>query len=216
MRAAAPSLRARHAGAALLGLAVFTLIAGPARAEDPPWFIHEGTRPRALALEVNPLAFVIGRYSMNVEYLFAPHHAFELSPHVYYALPGQDDEIDGFGTEIGYRYYTKPSGFEGWFIGGSLAFGEYRYKHVAAPYVTASNRLLDFYEDTSYASLGGAIDAGYQVLLFEHFAIGVGAGVQYLWFSDQPRYETISHGHHDLLYGSGLRPRVLLETGGAF
>ena len=223
MLAAAPSSPARRvaaapcaAAAAVLALAGLMFVAGPARAEDPPWFVHEGARPRTLALEINPLAFAIGRYSVNLEYLVAPHHAFELSPHVYYALPGRDDEIDGFGTELGYRYYTKRTGPEGWFLGGSIAFGQYRYKHVAAPYVTADNRLLDLYQDTSYASLGGTIDAGYQVLVFEHLAIGAGAGVQYTWFSDQPRYETISHAHHDLLYGAGIRPRVLFETGGAF
>jgi hypothetical protein len=203
----------------LLSVATFGALssyAAPARAEDPSWFIPEGKRPRTLALEVNPLAFLIGRYSFQIEYVFAPHHAFELSPHVYYAVPGRDDEVDGLGTEMGYRYYTGRSGPEGWFVGGSIAFGSYRYKHVAAPYVTADHRLLDLYQDTSYASLGASIDAGYQVLLYDHFAIGAGLGLAYNGFTAQPRYETISHARQDFLYGSGFRPRVLLETGGAF
>ena len=205
-----------RAAALVFALTAFGFYAAPARAEDPAWFIPEGKRPRTLALEVNPLAFVIGRYSFQLEYVFAPHHAFELSPHVYYALPGRDDEVDGIGTELGYRYYTKRDGPEGWFVGGSFAFGSYRYKHVAAPYVTADHRLLDLYQDTSYASLGAAIDAGYQLLLYEHLAIGAGLGLSYTVFTDHPRYETVSHAHQDFLYGSGLRPRVLLETGGAF
>jgi hypothetical protein len=75
---------------------------------------------------------------------------------------------------------------------------------------------LDAPEDTSYVQLGGAIDAGYQMVILGNFAVGAGIGAQYTADTTQPTFEYQNHPLHDLLYGWGLRPRVLLSVGAAF
>jgi hypothetical protein len=41
-------------------------------------------------------------------------------------------------------------------------------------------------------------------------------GAQYTADTAQPHFEFASHPLHDLLFGAGLRPRVLLSIGAAF
>jgi hypothetical protein len=177
----------------------------------PPWFIPEGEPMKTAAIEANPLGLAIGLFSANLEYVFRPHSAVVLSPHYYFAVPGVSDQLTGGGVELGYRYYTGLYGPHGFFLGGSLTYGAYRYVH-RVPFDTTG---LDLPDDTSYDALGGAVDAGYQILLHEHIVVGAGAGLMYRYFDAQPTFETYQHGLHELLYGSGLRPRVLLSFGGA-
>jgi hypothetical protein len=203
-----------------LGLAAAAAaIASPARAEGeasplgkvPPWFIPEGEPMKTVAVEMNPLGVAIGLFSANLEYMLAPHHGVIVSPHYYFAIPGIDDQITGGGVELGYRYYTGLYGPEGWFLGGSVLYGSYRYQYRVPVDTTG----LDKPDDTSYDAWGGAIDGGYQVLLYKHMVIGAGVGVMYRYFDEQPSYEVYERGLHDVLYGSGLRPRILLSFGGA-
>ncbi|MEA2751131.1 MAG: hypothetical protein QOI41_5274, partial [Myxococcales bacterium] len=84
--------------AALSGLGVFAF-ATDASAQDPagapaagapapgapapalPAEHDDDERPmKKLGLELNPLGFAIGRYSINIEYMLARHHALILTP----------------------------------------------------------------------------------------------------------------------------------------
>ena len=211
----------------MTALVCLSALAVPARAlaEPPPpkfpeFFVEEEPRTPTLALELNPLGVAIGRFSGNLEFLIATHHAAVLSPHYYYAYPGQDDQLTGGGVELGYRYYTGKYGPHGWFFGASFLYGQYTYVHTSANLVqgtcVAFVARADCPDNTTYDAYGGALDVGYQLLLRQHLVVGAGLGVQYVAFSQQPTFETQSNSHQDLLYGSGLRPRFLLEIGGRF
>jgi hypothetical protein len=205
----------------LLAAIAGVLLPAAARADDdkvvpglgkvPPWFIPEGEPMKTAALEANPLGLAIGLFSANLEYMIAVHSAVVISPHYYFAVPGISDQLTGGGVEAGYRYYSGLHGMEGFFVGGSLLYGNYRYEHR----VSFDTSGLDTPDDTSYDSWGGAVDLGYQILLHQHFVVGAGAGVMYRYFDTQPTFETYKNGQHDLIYGSGIRPRILLSFGGA-
>lgn len=184
------------------------LVATSARAED---LDEGGVRFKAIAVQGNPLGFAIGRYSIDLEYLPAPHHALHATPLYYYALPGVDDQLTGFGGELGYRFYTGEHGPHGFFVGASFLVAELEYIHG-----NPNNVVLDHANDTQYVQLGGAIDVGYQIIALGNFAAGVGGGVEYVVDTLNPTFEFQNHPWHDLLYGWGLRPRVLLQLGAAF
>jgi hypothetical protein len=192
-------------------MAVFALagvLHGEARADE----VDEGVPFKSVALQGNPLGLAIGRYSADLEYLPVPHHALHFSPVGYFALPGVADELVGFGAEMGYRWYSGLNGPHGFFLGASFIALSLQYTHGALPGVP-----LDSPQDTSYVQLGGALDAGYQVVILGNFAAGVGIGAQYTGDTPgPPTFEYQNHPLHDLLYGSGLRPRVLLSLGAAF
>jgi hypothetical protein len=188
---------------------VLLLVNGDAHAEE----LDEGVAFKSAAVTGSPLGFIIGRYNVDLEYLPAPHHALHLTAIGYYALPGVDDQLTGFGAEVGYRWYSGVHGPEGVFLGGSFLAGEYEYIHGTAAQVPSP---LDLPDDTQYVSLGGAIDAGYQAIILGHFAVGGGVGLQYTADTEQPHFEYVSHPWHDLVYGAGLRPRVLLSVGAAW
>jgi len=192
---------------ALASALASVLCAASARASD----IDEGVAFKSVALEGNPLAILVGRYSVDLEYLPFAHHALHVTPFGYYALPGVSDQLTGFGGEVGYRWYSGNHGPEGFFAGASFVAGELEYRHNA----TVSGP-LDASDDTSFVELGGAIDAGYQILLLGNLAVGVGAGAQYVVETTRPHFEFENHPWHDLVYGAGLRPRALLSVGAAF
>jgi hypothetical protein len=182
----------------------------------PVWFVPEGEPMKTIAVEANPLAIAVGRFSMNLEYMVARHHAIILSPYIFFAVPAASTEVDAYGGEIGYRYYTGKYGPEGWFVGGSLAFGAFDYQHNGATVNRASDGLLlEEAVNTSYDSVGGAVDAGYQFLLHEHVVLGVGAGVEYRYLTLGPDFQPFDHSGQWLVYGPGFRPRLLFSMGGA-
>lgn len=200
--------------ATLLGLAAFAL-AAPARADElPPWIVPEGPHPDTVALQMNPLAIAAGRFSATLEYVLQTHHAAVASPIYYWAFPGPADTFDGGGVEVGYRYYTGRRGTNGFFAGASFLFGDYRFKHSVPTLRGTDGSFFDGANETDFQSYGGAIDAGYKALLWDTFVVGAGIGAQYTVFTLQPDWTKSTR--EDLVYGSGLRPRVLLEAGGAF
>jgi hypothetical protein len=180
---------------------------GDARAQN----IDEGVRFKSVLIQGNPLGFIIGRYSLDLEYVLAPHHAIHATAIFYYALPGTDDQLSGPGAELGYRFYTGRYGPHGFFAGASFLVGEYEYIHG-----NPNGVVLDPSNDTQYVQLGGAIDAGYQLIVLENLAVGAGVGGQYTVDTIAPNFEFQNHPYHDLFYGAGLRPRVLLQIGAAF
>jgi hypothetical protein len=193
--------------AATLTALTQTARGGLARAEN----LDEGVRFKSVALQGNPLGLGIGRYSADLEYLPVPHHALHLSPVGYFALPGVADELTGGGVEAGYRWYSGLYGPHGFFLGASLIALSLTYIHGALAGVP-----FDAPEDTSFVELGGALDAGFQVIILGNFAAGAGLGAQYTADTVQPHFEYQNHPWHDLFYGPGLRPRALLSVGAAF
>jgi hypothetical protein len=198
--------------AVLVALLVALVVAGvcdpcDARADS----IDEGIRFKSVALQGNPLGFAIGRYSADLEYLPEPHHAFHVTPFGVYALPGVADQLTGFGGEIGYRWYSGMHGPHGVFLGASFVAAELEYQHTSS-----APPPFDISNDTQFVELGGAIDAGYQVIALGNLAVGAGVGAQYIVDTIEPRFEFASHPWHDFVYGWGLRPRALLSVGAAF
>lgn len=196
----------RAAAGAALALAAAAL-SPPARAED----LDGEPRFRSVAVQGNPLSFIIGRYSLDLEYLPAPHHALHATPFYEYALPGTDDQLTGFGAEVGYRFYSGSHGAHGFFAGASFLAAELEYIHGNPTPIP-----LDHASDTQYIELGGALDVGYQLIFLGAFAAGAGVGLQYTADTMQPQFEYRNHPWHDLVYGPGLRPRALLQVGAAF
>lgn len=173
--------------------------------------IDQGIPFRSVVLQGALDGLAIGRYGAELEYLPAPHHALRVAPSYFYALPGTDDQLTGFGAEIGYRLYGGRHGPHGLFAGLSFLVGEYEYIHG-----NPNNTPLDTAVDTQYVSLGGALDVGYAAVVLGNFAIAVGGGAQLTADTITPQFEFQSHPWHSLLYGPGLRPRVLVEVGAAF
>jgi len=202
----APCALQRAASSAAIGVALL-VASGVARADD----LDGEPRFKSVAVQANPLGFVIGRYSLDLEYLPAPHHALHATPFYEYALPGTGDQLSGFGGEIGYRFYTGEHGPHGFFAGVSGLVAELEYIHGNPAKVPN-----DQANDTQYVQLGAALDAGYQIVILGNLCAGVGAGLQYTVDTIDPVFEYSSHPWHDLVYGWGLRPRALLQVGAAF
>jgi hypothetical protein len=202
-----PRRLARPLTASLAALGAVLAGAAPARAEQ----LDEGIAFKSVALRGNPLGMIIGRYSADFEYLPVPHHALHLSPVGYFALPGVADELIGFGAEAGYRYYSGQYGPHGFFLGATFIALSLEYIHGALPGVP-----LDSPDDTQFVQLGGALDAGYSIIVLGNFTAAAGVGAQYTVDTTQPHFEYPSHPLHDLLFGAGLRPRILLSIGAAF
>jgi len=188
-------------------LVVVAAGSGTAYAED----LDGEPRFKSVGVQGNPLAFIIGRYSIDLEYLPVPHQALHATPYFEYALPGVDDQLTGFGAEVGYRFYTGEHGPHGFFAGASLLVSELEYIHG-----NPTNIPLNPANDTQYVQLGTAVDVGYQIIVLGNFCAGAGAGLQYTFDTISPTFEYSTHPWHDLVYGAGLRPRALLQVGAAF
>jgi hypothetical protein len=198
---------ARTGLAPALTLLTMLASAAPAAAED----LDEGIPFKSVGLQGNPLGLIIGRYSADLEYLPVPHHALHLTPVGYFALPGIADELVGGGAEVGYRWYSGLYGPHGFFLGASFVALSLSYFHAALPGVP-----VDTSDSASYVQLGGAIDGGFQAIVLGNFAVGAGLGLQYTADTVTPQFEYQQHALHELLYGPGLRPRILLSVGAAF
>ncbi len=200
-------------------LAALLLAPRGATAEPPPpvdVVLRESPPPRrVLTIEYNPLALVIGRVSGNVVAVPIDHHGLVLTP--FYAstttvpiyvvdasgqpttqLPKQ--KFEGFGGEIGYRYYSGLSGPRGFFAGPSLA--------IASITATAGNLT-----QTSFVDYVLAGDVGYAALVADRVAITLGVGAQYTFTS-----KTIPNQQPpaNIYANTGFEPRVLAALGCAF
>jgi hypothetical protein len=162
---------------------------------------------RWLALTINPVAPLAGRWGGNVEILPVVHHGIVLSGSYVSrsdcctstpsdtagASPQNSPLIHGGFGEIGYRYYTSRRGPEGLFFGPSL---------VAGGVVLGDAETVTM--------VGAAIDVGGQ-FMFHGFVFGAGAGVQALHASrlvtktDDPLVDTLTQ--------SMVSPRVLAMVG---
>jgi hypothetical protein len=170
---------------------------------------------RVVCIEWNPLPlFTIGKASADVVVVPVEHHALVLSPFYSWTktvpiyviddagnatqLPEQ--KFAGFGGEVGYRYYAGDGGPRGFFVGPSLILASFE--------ATADDGTK-----TSFLDFGLAADAGYQMLVADRVALGLGGGVQYLWTTKSiPDQQFPSR----IYANRGLAPRVLASLGWAF
>lgn len=165
---------------------------------------------KKISLEINPLAATIGRYSLQVEYLPAVHHALVLNPHfthVPVTATVNGKEIDGgsltgFGGELGYRYYTGTKGPNGFFIGPSFLFSSYSQELAG--------------KSDSFTAIGGALDIGGQAVIGPGIVIGGGFGLQYTSNSKDIGDTDGLNLASAIIAGGGVRPRFLLSLGYAF
>lgn len=184
------------------------------KVQDPP------SPTRTIVVSVEPLPIVtIGKWSANVVFAPVTHHALSLSP--FYAstrtvpvaifdntslqtgqpsaqLPKQ--HFEGFGAELGYRYYFGNDGPRGVFVSPSLLIGSFT--------ATAADTA-----QTGFWNLGLAADAGYEALIANRFAITLGAGLQ---GTVTTRSIPNQQFPAELYANGGLRPRLLLSFGWAF
>ncbi len=65
----------------------------------------------------------------------------------------------------------------------------------------------------TFYDFGGAVDAGYQVLIADHVVLSLGAGAQYLFSTSGLPTQQIPAR---VFANSGFAPRVLLSLGWAF
>jgi hypothetical protein len=213
-----------------VGVAVGTTVARAAVAEPPPpvdVVLHDAPPPRRIvAIEWNPLALIIGKW-VSVDVVIAPinHHSIVLSP--FYAstttapicvvtdsgsttsncgimgppsamLPQQT--FEGFGGEIGYRYYWGHAGPRGAFVGPSLVLASMTAKAQDGSH-------------TSFWDYGFAADAGYEALVADRVALTLGGGVQYTLASKSIPNQQLPAA---IYANSGVRPRLLASLGVAF
>jgi hypothetical protein len=171
---------------------------------------------RYVSLAWNPVPiFALGKVSFDVVIAPVDHHALVLSPYyvttttvpffVYNDITGSPTALpqqtfEGFGGEIGYRYYFGLGGPRGFFVGGSFLIGAFT--------ATAQNST-----QTHYMSFGGAVDVGYQALVADRVVLGAGLGLQYTAMDTSlPNQQFPAN----LYANSGLYPRLLLSVGWAF
>jgi len=189
--------------------------AAPAAAAAPaekPQADDDGPEIKRLSLELNPLGLAIGRYSIQGEYMLARHHAVTLNPFYAHApvtitVNGQDVDggsLNGFGGELGYRFYTGSKGANGFFVGPSVLFGSYSQSGGVG---TASS--------DSFTSIGGAVDVGGQFIIGPGVVLGFGGGLQYTKTSQDIDTANLNLASA-IIAGGGVRPRALLAVGYSF
>jgi hypothetical protein len=178
--------------------------------------VQEEPELKQYVIEVNPLATIIGRWSIQGEYLPAVHHAITLNPfytHAGVAASANGTGVDlgslsGFGGELGYRFYTGRKGPNGFFVGPSFLF---------ASYSASGGVNLDGSTggSSSFTSVGGAIDIGGQGVIGPGVVVGGGFGLQ--WTKTSRTFETTNFNvARDIIASGGTWPRFLFTVGYAF
>jgi hypothetical protein len=186
---------------------------------------------RFATVEWNPLALFIDRLSVNVVIVPGDHHGLVVSPFYTWAntaewstglaadgtslgytlnVPRQD--FNGFGGEIGYRYYVDRGGPRGLFAGPSLILESITATSCAN--CSGVPALAAYHSSrTSFTGYGLALDVGYEALVADTVAVSVGVGAQYTWTSQTipPQQLPASIYANERLY-----PRMLLSLGYAF
>jgi len=171
--------------------------------------MHTGEKPDP----GGPTQGGLGKLSLN--FVLAPleHHALILSP--FYVLTrttpvtifddaGAPTQLPvqtfrGYGTELGYRYYTGEGGLRGFFAGPSLI--------LSTMTATAQNGAK-----THYLDYGVAADIGYQALVVDSVSLSLGAGLQYTT-TDKSIPEQMLWAK--VFANSAVFPRILASVGWA-
>jgi len=173
---------------------------------------------RKVAVELNPVALIVSRFSATVELLPREHHALVLTPYYFstktvlfnqstsdaqgnpVVVNHLPQSFKGFGAEIGYRYYWGRLGPRGPYVGPSIV--------VAKATATDGNGV-----DTPFWTIGGAVDAGYQTLVVDDWLLGFGFGLQYTTPTTSIPPQQVPASFYA---NGGLRPRLLVALGYAF
>jgi hypothetical protein len=175
----------------------------------------ESPARRYFSIELNPLPLItLSKLSFNLSLAVTEHHTVTLSPFYSWAqtepiavLDAQGNPIErlphqsfqGFGAELGYRYFFGRGGLRGFFAGPSLILGHF----VAG----AENG-----DQVPFWDVGFAADAGWQTLIADHLLVSLGAGVQVLL---QDRTIPAQSFPARVYANSGVLPRLLLSVGWA-
>jgi|SRR5579859_738700 len=158
---------------------------------------------RSTAITWNALALTLGRLSMNVELLFAPHHALVFSPNL---LVFQIDRGGRYNFASEGLGFASPSSFG---IGGELGYHYWWsawHRALAGPWAGPSLLLgsttLATVGSTTGAQVywGAAIDAGGQAVLPGGFTFGAGVGLGFVAMASQ----------------AGVFPRFIAQAGWSF
>lgn len=179
-----------------------------AAASEKPQANEDADDVKHIALELNPLALGIGRYSIQGEYLLARHHAVTLNPFftsTSVKVNGTEvGSLSGFGGELGYRFYTGSKGANGLFVGPSFLFASYSSSPVGAG------------KSLSFTAVGGALDIGGQFIIGPGVVLGFGGGLQYTKNSEELASTNGLNFASSVIAGGGVRPRALLAVGYSF
>ena len=173
----------------------------------PLLVMHTGTKPDP----GGPTQGGLGKLSVNIVLAPLEHHSLILSP--FYALTRTtpvtvyDDHLNstelpvqtfrGYGTELGYRYYSGQGGLRGFFIGPSLI--------IASFTATAQNG-----SKTPYLDYGLAADIGYEALVVDRVSLSLGLGVQYTTTNKSIPEQML---WAKVFANTAVLPRVLISVG---
>jgi hypothetical protein len=163
----------------------------------------EGTRFRPLALTINPLTLMFGRFGANVEFLPAEHHAIMLNP--YYSSASIElgevrTSYRSLGAELGYHFYTGSKGANGFFVGPSFLMMRTELE------AQCMNVGCDLDPEATVSTYGVALDLGGQHVFDNGITLGAGAGLMYLKSSARADGDTV-------LKFEGVLPRILFTVG---
>jgi hypothetical protein len=152
-----------------------------------------------------------GKLSLNIVLAPLEHHALIVSP--FYALTRTtpvtvyDDDLNsmelpvqtfrGYGTELGYRYYSGQGGLRGFFAGPSLIISSFT--------ATAQNG-----SKTPYLDYGIAGDIGYEALVVDRVSLSLGLGLQYTTTSKSIPEQML---WAKVFANTAVLPRVLISVG---
>jgi hypothetical protein len=153
----------------------------------------------------------LGKLSVNIVLAPLEHHALILSP--FYALTRTtpvttyDDNLNptqlpvqtfrGYGTELGYRYYSGRGGLRGFFAGPSLIISSFT--------ATAQNG-----SKTPYLDYGLAGDIGYEALVVDRVSLSLGLGLQYTTTNKSIPEQML---WAKVFANTAVLPRVLISVG---
>lgn len=205
MRRAAPSA----------ALAFLLCSAAASAADDRKPAENGGEGRRSVALTINPLPLVAGRYGANLDVLPVAHHAITTTVFLQTFPMGLvrqfvpngivlTDPPSRVGGELGYRLYTSGRSASGFFMGPSLLL-----MPIAYPRATDAGL-----EVTSFHAFGAALDVGVQAVTSGGFTIGGGVGVMGLAYS-LPR-SNVGGVEIPTVPTPHVLPRLLLATGWSF
>jgi hypothetical protein len=161
----------------------------------------DGFKP--LAITLNPLTLLLGRYGANVELLPAKHHALVANPYFGMANVTLNDvktSYSMYGGELGYHFYSGSRGANGFYVGPSFIYMRTReHEECGSPGCSVA-------ADMDFSTYGMAVDLGGQWVADSGFTIGGGGGLMYL------RSDATRNGNGVARF-EGVLPRLLFTIG---
>jgi hypothetical protein len=198
---------------------------GEGNLHDSPLFDPSG-EVRHFTLTWNPLTLFVMRAEFALEIMLTDHHVIQVtgfygstrSNEVYTpACMAVNDAhscalttlFQGWGGELGYRWYSGLAGARGFYVAPSFLLAHYS----ATPAQGAGTPTEVDGASIPYWNLGGALDIGWQAIVADRFVAGLGGGVQYT----VPTHTFPTQELPSSVYANrGFRPRLLITLGVAF